>query len=1481
MITQTPAALARIKVKLHRLKEQAADKPHVTVLEDVTGAASQAPPSADAMSAPYELTVTVKAGADLMIADIISSDPYVTVSIGDTLIGRTRVIFKNHLSPKWEETFTTKLYHTDHFLYLRIYDEDFYKANDFMGMVKYQLDEDSIDGIKVEKLVGIDGTTPMKGTLSFSVSIKKALDVVKIAKAAPTVDSTILQKVNEVLSDTKYSSLKQCIAETIRTDIDLLRPDLFDANSLYDLLDDMVHIYSSFNRFLESQSSVRMKRSASFVTPPSPSIKTSKVSTKRHSFHYVNTIPDVPISINLASTLKAAASMTYRNYYEYKNFSFPFSKFALRLYGSNGTVFIAFPNKFLLYYWLAFIRISQNIDEGQFICDEVVSDISITHAGGTFTGRGSIHVDNPNEIVVKTFDGTAVLSTVNISNLSCIDVSSSAPKYSNKLLKLSILDMNNVTHGNSYKNLHVVLRGGSLLYKTHPSLPYNSDKNSYSWNDAVHMNIEDYDIEDDKQSKCLFFHTFNVPSLTTPTTPVCQGFTSYNELYKSAMNGDGVVKVKLVQGMKFKVILHSAVSVPLDKYPNATAIIAKCKLVKMAGRTEFKKLMRSHVATINITSKSNKTIKWSGPDDGYAFEFSAITEELQRCTHIKVELFAGNANLTEYVTNHGGADISIGTVYIGLDKFRSTRRTVTFPLTHGHETDHTTPNPYSIGSSSSNDSMGTLKLSLEVNCSSNIAGELQVKAEIISMNEYQRLYPADGISAGDITSTSCNDRIESVYVSLNHENLKILINRNMEHEKNIHRIGAEAASAAFTLPLQHIALESLEEAIEAKLKKSMFASLCGCGSNDAVVNSDRPGPLVNDDGSPKRPAASGSTGVRQKRFSTGGKSTTILGFCQERENMDEPDVVIPYEQVLEVTIITPTIISLVIQLHRYFGTKSSGEDDFKPISYLLYVSNCDAYSLEEIIKERKDNDDYRRRMNEKITNSLAAVTSSSGFSLFKTTSTATVGEDDSIPDTVTLPEELEFLTILEADLDKIKIEQSWISLHNYGNATDNAAARKLAFISKRKAALTRRISRLRLYIIFFIDSFSSMCKSAVEYKREAIQEIIKYDLKQAKKCVTNDEISTASSRMGYILDICETRFKQLLLYGLNTEEALLRECLEYTINSYLVETVSIMGKFFDTKSLRNMNGLTNKKLLIITFMRQNSQLSDIVRQPLRPYNLVATPKPDLQLYLNLKTLIGWYAQVIRAEMFDNIDRTLTLWKDKTKDAAGKLSNYTSVSLPWTPDRINDDTGLFYSAIPEDCVSQLSVYLDQDENKEMSLNTLRELFKDQISQLDSLLSMAFAKCFVYLGECYFAALQSNSWPEWNPTTHSLTPSRSGKAVDLKEKEREELDQRIEWLCSVVNDAHRVNNQNMIKVVSERTKSSENNKRQSTVNELIGTVTKSYKIFNLIMHCGIDAITCCIFKLADPEKNFGKQDIMTYNFDAARYSLPYLLTHSLTH
>ena len=1458
MITQTPASLAKIKMRLHRLREQATDKPAVTVLEDAAVVNSQAPTPADAIIAPYELTVTVKAGAELMIADVLSSDPYVTVYIGDTKLGTTRVIWKNHLSPQWEETFTTKLYHTDHYLYLRMYDQD-YNKSDFMGMIKYQLDETSIDGVKIEKfpLVGIDGTTPMKGTLSFSISIKKALDVVKIAKVTPNVDASVLQKVNEILSLTEYSSLKQCIVDTIRTDGELLRPDLFDPNALYDLLDDVTYIYGIFHRFQEKQTGVSVKKSV--TNPSSPSSRC--LSATRKNFHYINTIPDVPISINLATTPKSA-SKTDRHFYEHKHFSFPFSKFGLRLYGSHGTVYVAFPSKLMLYHWLAFIRIHHGIDDGEAIFDEVVSDISVSHAGGTFWGRGSIHVDNPHEIVVKNPDSNVVLTTATISNLSCIDISSSAPEYTEKLLKLSILEMDSVAKS-SHKNLNLVLRGGSLLYKTHPSSHHNSTKNSYTWNESVHMNIEDY--EDDKQSKCLFFHVFNMPSLTSPTTPVCQGYISCNELYNSAKNGDGMVKVKLAQGMKLRVILHSAVSVLLDKHPDATSVLAKCKLVKMVGKTESKKLMKAQTSIVNVTTKNNKTIKWTGPDDGFAFEFSATAEELQRCTHIKVELFICNPDLTVYITNHGAADTSIGMVYIGLDEFRSNRLTSTFPLTHGRETDHTTPNPYSIGSSSTNDSMGTLKVSLEINTSSNIVGELQLKSEIVLTNEYQRLYPADGISTGDITSNSGSDHTESVYVSMSHESFKIHLNRNMEHEKNIHRIGAEAPKSTFSLPLPHVTLESLTEVTEAEPKKGLFAlfdSLCGCGSIDVVVNSNTPGSPDHADDSPKKVQA--GKGLRQNRFSIGGKLTTILGFCKERENMDEPEVVIPYEQILDVTIITPTIISIAIQLHRYFGAKSNGEDDFKPISYILYVSNCDAYSLEEILKERKDYDDYRRRMREKLTNTISTLASSSKFSSFslrKITSIATLVDDNSIPDTVTLPEELEFLTLLEADLDKFKIAQSWISLHNYGGKTDKLAAQRLAFTSKRKAALTRRISRLRLYIILYIDSFSCVGSSFVEYKRESIQETIRYDLKQAKKCAgkfTNDEISSATCRMGYILDICEKRFKELLLYGLNTEESLLCACLDYTINSYLVETVSIMGKFFDTKSLRNMNGLTNKKLLLTTFMKQNSQLSDIVRQPLRPYNLVASPKPDLQLYLNLKTLIGWYAQVVRAEMFDNVDRTLSLWKDKTKDAAGTLSNYTSVSIPWTPARYNDDSGLFYSNIPEDCVSQLSVYLDQDD-KDISLNELRELFKDQMSQLDSLLSMAFAKCFVYLGECYFAALQSTSWSEFN----QAQIASSSQSADEREGE---LDQRIEWLCSIVNDAYRINNRNMIKVVSERTGNSERNKRQSTANELIGTVTKSYKIFNLISLCGIDAIACCIFKQADPEKKFGKGETISYNFDS---------------
>jgi len=105
---------------------------------------------------PFKVTVTIKEGRNLVPMDAnllgkrTSSDPFVVVFLGDSRLGKTKVI-KKTLNPKWPEeasTFTTAapkeqlVFHR--FVALQVFDHDLMSSNDPMGTAYIELPLDQL-----------------------------------------------------------------------------------------------------------------------------------------------------------------------------------------------------------------------------------------------------------------------------------------------------------------------------------------------------------------------------------------------------------------------------------------------------------------------------------------------------------------------------------------------------------------------------------------------------------------------------------------------------------------------------------------------------------------------------------------------------------------------------------------------------------------------------------------------------------------------------------------------------------------------------------------------------------------------------------------------------------------------------------------------------------------------------------------------------------------------------------------------------------------------------------------------------------------------------------------------------------------------------------------------------------------------------------------------------------------------------------------
>ena len=141
-------------------------------------------------------------------------------------------------------------------------------------------------------------------------------------------------------------------------------------------------------------------------------------------------------------------------------------------------------------------------------------------------------------------------------------------------------------------------------------------------------------------------------------------------------------------------------------------------------------------------------------------------------------------------------------------------------------------------------------------------------------------------------------------------------------------------------------------------KPSGMCSMC-CGPTAAdAVRPQRLSASINR--SRKSPIARSSFVENQRRAMYNKHKDAVLSTCKERENMNNGRIRIVWDNILSIDEITDSILSLSLRVDRYLGEeKGSGNDLFRPVTMQLYVLNCPAKHLRNLIEERSTFASYR------------------------------------------------------------------------------------------------------------------------------------------------------------------------------------------------------------------------------------------------------------------------------------------------------------------------------------------------------------------------------------------------------------------------------------------------------------------------------------------------------------------------------------------
>ncbi|WOG82769.1 hypothetical protein DCAR_0101937 [Daucus carota subsp. sativus] len=99
------------------------------------------------------IKVNVVRGTNLAVRDMVTSDPYVILSLGNQIV-RTRVI-KNNLNPVWNEKLMLSIPESVPPLKLLVYDKDTFTNDDFMGEAEIDI-QPLVTAAKATELVKME-----------------------------------------------------------------------------------------------------------------------------------------------------------------------------------------------------------------------------------------------------------------------------------------------------------------------------------------------------------------------------------------------------------------------------------------------------------------------------------------------------------------------------------------------------------------------------------------------------------------------------------------------------------------------------------------------------------------------------------------------------------------------------------------------------------------------------------------------------------------------------------------------------------------------------------------------------------------------------------------------------------------------------------------------------------------------------------------------------------------------------------------------------------------------------------------------------------------------------------------------------------------------------------------------------------------------------------------------------------------------------
>eukprot|EP00475_Leptophrys_vorax_P016894 TRINITY_DN233_c0_g1_i1.p1 TRINITY_DN233_c0_g1~~TRINITY_DN233_c0_g1_i1.p1 ORF type:complete len:316 (-),score=114.50 TRINITY_DN233_c0_g1_i1:31-978(-) len=175
----------------------------------------------------YQCTVNIKNGIDLIVADLLTSDPYCEVIVAG--MTRTTKIIDKTLNPVWNETFT---FYTEgpEVIWFKVYDHDDVGKNDFMGECSFDtkvlFNKPGAASPNGEKISQVSKLLKVKkGSIGYDITCRTM---------TPVKTERLLAICEQQLAEAKTELDKQvALAESLKNEIEIARRELAESKQAY------------------------------------------------------------------------------------------------------------------------------------------------------------------------------------------------------------------------------------------------------------------------------------------------------------------------------------------------------------------------------------------------------------------------------------------------------------------------------------------------------------------------------------------------------------------------------------------------------------------------------------------------------------------------------------------------------------------------------------------------------------------------------------------------------------------------------------------------------------------------------------------------------------------------------------------------------------------------------------------------------------------------------------------------------------------------------------------------------------------------------------------------------------------------------------------------------------------------------------------------------------------------------------------------